>query len=135
MVILDTSALVAFLDAEDRWHGPIARALRPHAGALIIPVAVLAEIAHFIERDLGQATLAVFVGDLVIGAYELDCGSTDWPRVRELIDRYADARLGLADAAVVACAERRRSPVATLDLRHFGAIAQEGSITLLPIMP
>ncbi|MEZ4529959.1 MAG: PIN domain-containing protein [Thermomicrobiales bacterium] len=133
MVILDTSALVAFLDAEDRWNVPVTRALRSHAGTLVIPVAILSEVAHFIERDLGQHALRVFVDDIVTGSFSVDCGEQDWPRVLELVDRYADLELGLADAAVIACAERRKVPVATLDFRHFGAVAREGAIDLLPI--
>ena len=133
MVVLDTSVLVAFLDAEDQWNVPVTQALRPHAGALVIPVAILSEVAHFIERDLGQQALRVFVDDIVTGAYGIDCGQQDWPRILELVDRYADLGLGLADAAVIACAERRKAAVATLDFRHFGAVAREGRISILPL--
>ena len=61
----------------------------------------------------------------------LDCGADDFPRIGELLDRYADLRLGLADAAVVACAERRRSRVLTLDFRDFVPVAREGRIELV----
>ena len=130
LVVLDTSALVAFLDSNDRWNTAVTTALRAHAGSLIIPVAILAEISHFIERDLGQRALTVFIEDIESGAYELDCGLQDWARVLQLIARYDNLQLGLADAAVIACAERRRAPVVTLDYRHFGTVAGEGAVEL-----
>ena len=43
------------------------------------------------------------------------------------------ARLGLVDAAVIATAERlKANAIATLDLRHFGAVAIKGSPRLVP---
>lgn len=133
LVVLDTSALVAFLDLGDRWNTEVTAALRPHAGSLIIPAAILAEISSFIERDLGQPALQVFIRDIVAGAYDLDCGQQDWPRVLQLVERYADLHLGLADASVIACAERLNVDVVTLDFRHFGTVVGEGSIRILPL--
>jgi hypothetical protein len=51
-------------------------------------------------------------------------------RTHELMRRYADLPLGFADAAVIACAERHRGRVLTLDLRDCGMVAREGRITL-----
>lgn len=133
LVVLDTSALVAFLDSGDRWNAEVTAALRPHAGSLVVPAAILAEISFFIGRDLGQTALQVFVQDIVTGAYELDCGQQDWPRVRQLVERYADLPLGLADAAVIACAERLNVAVVTLDYRHFGTVAGEGTIRIVSL--
>jgi len=51
---------------------------------------------------------------------------------RNLARRYADLPLGYADAAVIACAERSRGLVLTLDMRDFGVVAREGTIQILP---
>jgi predicted nucleic acid-binding protein len=40
--------------------------------------------------------------------------------------------LGFSDAAVIACAERHGGQVLTLDHRHFGVVAQEGTIQVRP---
>lgn len=49
--------------------------------------------------------------------------AADWPRIGELVEKYADFPLGGTDASVVALAERLGTDVViTLDLRHFGAI-------------
>lgn len=133
LVVLDTSVLIAALDRGQRHHLAALAALRPFIGSYILPVAILAEVSHFIERDLGSLALTVFVRDIERGAYELDCGLADWKRIDHLVDRYADLPLGLADAAVIACAERKRAPVATLDYRRFGAVAREGTFELLQL--
>jgi hypothetical protein len=46
------------------------------------------------------------LADLEAGAYSLDCGDEDIPRIRSLASRYEDLPLGFAGAPVVACAER-----------------------------
>lgn len=48
------------------------------------------------------------------------------------MDRYSDFSLGLADATVIACAERLGGEVFTFDHRHFGTIAREGAVTTPP---
>jgi predicted nucleic acid-binding protein len=53
--------------------------------------------------------------------------------VNEIATRYRALRLGLVDAAVIAAAERlRATAIATLDLRHFGAVAIRGRPRLIP---
>ena len=49
-----------------------------------------------------------------------------------VVQRYEDLPLGFADASVICCAERNGGRVLTLDLRHFGVVAAEGRISLLP---
>jgi hypothetical protein len=47
--------------------------------------------------------------------------------------RYRSLRPGLVDAIVIATAERLKADaIATLDLRHFGAVSIKGSPRLLP---
>src|SRR5215204_222698 len=103
----------------------------PYLGILIVPVAVLVEVSYFIERDLGGRRLALFVQDLIDGVLALDCGERDWPRVQQLVIRYDNLPLGLADAAVIACGERTGGLIITLDLQHFGVVAGEGTFRIL----
>ncbi len=74
--------------------------------------------------------------DIESGAYAVeDLVSTDYRRVRELCDRYADADIGFVDAAVLAVAERLDEPkIATLDQRHFGTLRPRhvDALRLLP---
>ena len=98
----------------------------------VVPAATLGEVAYFIEARMTLFVLEAFLADLVARRYYLDAGDTDFTRIRHLVRRYADLRLGLVDAAVIACAERRGSPVLTLDRRHFDVVAREGTIVVLP---
>jgi predicted nucleic acid-binding protein len=132
LVTLDTSAVVALLDHRDKNHSAIIEVVKSSVGNLIIPVPVLSEIAHFVERDLGQATLVALLVDIKSGAFQIDCCDGDWTRVTELIQKYADFPLGLSDSIVIACAERHGGNVATFDQRHFGVVAREGTIQIVP---
>jgi predicted nucleic acid-binding protein len=132
LVTFDTSGLLAALDRRDINHDRVMAVNRDDGGPFIVPVSILSEVSYFIERWFGATSLRVFIDDLVIGRYALDCGENDLRRIRALVQRYEDFPLGLADAAVIACAERHGGKVLTLDLRHFGAVAREGTITILP---
>jgi predicted nucleic acid-binding protein len=131
LVTLDTSAIFAALNKRDVNHVAAAAALNSYSGQLVIPTPIMAEIAYFIEREFGTQTLDEFLGDIVDGAFILDCGYSDLSRIRQLVTRYADLPLGYADAAVIACAERRDRHVLSFDLRHFGVVGREGTFQLL----
>lgn len=98
----------------------------------IVPAAVLGEIGYLVTVRGTPTALDAFLRDLDEGAYVLDAGAVDIPRVRALVHRYADLPLGLVDAMVIACAERHGGAVATLDMRHFGVVAREGTIRIVP---
>lgn len=132
MITIDTSGIVAALNPADREHARVLRALAVERGPIVIPMSILSEITYMIESGLTQRVLDQFLSEIDGGLYTLDCGEEDLPRIRELIRRYADLPLGFADAAVIACAERRGGRVLTLDLRHFGVVAREGRIVLVP---
>jgi uncharacterized protein len=132
VITLDSSALLAILDRSDPDHGPIVEAISKEPGQLIVPCGILAEVGFLIERDLGQRALAVFIRDLDAERYRVDCGLSDFRRVGDLVTRYADLALGYSDATVIACAERHGGRVATLDHRHFGVVAREGTIQIVP---
>lgn len=120
------------MNRADRGHAAVRTTLEGEAGPLVVPAAILAEVGYMVEVDLGAAVLRKFVADVAAGFYELDCGEADMGRVGALLERYADLRLGMADACVVACAERRGGRVLTLDQRDFGPISREGTITIAP---
>lgn len=132
MITLDTSGLFALLNRRDHDHQRTKAALLQDAGPYLVPAGILAEAAYLIEHRLKLRVLDAFLSDLETGGYALECGERDIPRIRVLVSRYADLPLGFADAAVIACAERHGGRVLTLDARHFGVVAREGKLTLLP---
>ena len=132
MITLDTSGALAFVNRRDPEHRPVKRVLERDPGPLVLPCGVLAEITYLIGARLADRALDLFLRDIEEGAFTLDCGEGDLPRIRELITRYASLPLGFADACVIACAERSGGRVLTLDRRDFGVVAREGHITLEP---
>ena len=132
VITLDTSGALALFNRRDPDHEPARVALLEDSGPYLVPAGILAELAYMIEQRLGNAVLDAFLADLESGALTLECGEADFPRIRELVRRYADLPLGFADAAVIACAERHGGRVLTLDIRDFGIVSREGTITVLP---
>lgn len=134
MIIADTGAILALLDADDLHHATL-RALferSPHAWRL--PWAILPEVDYLAAKQLGIEVAESFLDDVASGAFAVEWGEpADLERARDLQRRYRSLRFGLVDAAVMAVAERRKaSAIATLDLRHFGAVALRGRPKLYP---
>lgn len=132
MITLDTSGAFAIVNRRDPAHRSVANVLENEPGPLLLPCGVLAEITYLIEARLTKRALDLFLGDIEAGAFTLDHGDGDMPRIRELVTRYASRPLGFADASVIACAERSGGRVLTLDRRDFGVVAREGTITMEP---
>lgn len=133
MLTMDTSALYALFNRRDDHHEIIERARDAATGPYFVPSGILAEIAYMTETYLRLDVLEDFLLDLEDQSYLLDCGTDDFPRIRQLVRRYQDLPLGFADAAVVACAERHGGGVLTTDHRDFAVVARgEGTIMVLP---
>lgn len=107
-------------------------ALREAGPPFVVPAATLAEIAYLVERRLSRRAMDAVLADLESGAFLLDCGDSDLPRVRELATRYEDLPLGTVDAAVIACAGRLSAPVMTLDRRDFDVVARDVPLAIRP---
>jgi predicted nucleic acid-binding protein len=97
---------------------------------------VLVEFDHFASRQRDRHAVRALLDDIERGAYEVeDLLASDYRRVRELLNVYADLRVGFVDAAVLAVTERLREPkLATLDHRHFSVMrpAHVDALELLP---
>ncbi|MBO0685863.1 MAG: PIN domain-containing protein [Candidatus Dormibacteraeota bacterium] len=124
MLIVDSGPLYAAADARDPNHNKCAELLRRARGPLLVPVLAVAEVAYLVGNRLGAKAelafgLALANGELVVGALD----PADLGRMTELVDQYLDLPLGLADASVVALAERLgATTIATLDHRHFSSV-------------
>ena len=135
-LILDTGPLYASLDRSDADHAACRALIESADEPLVIPAPVLVEVDYWIHRRLHAGALVALLADVEAGAYVVaDLMTTDYARVRELCDRYADGDIGFVDAAVLAIVERfNESKLATLDRRHFGILRprHRDSIELLP---
>lgn len=131
MITLDTSGVIALLNARDPDHEAARSALHQAGRPYLVPCGILSETAYLLETRMPLA-LDAFLADLESGAFSQDCGDDSLPRVRELVARYADLPLGYSDASVIACAERNGRLVLTFDRRDFGMVAREGTIEIRP---
>jgi uncharacterized protein len=131
LITLDTSGLFALANRRDPDHASARVALQAAGQPYLVPMAIVAEIAYLLEQRL-PGVVDPFLVDLETGAYTPDCGDGDMARIRDLVSRYSDLGLGIADAAVIACAERSGGLVLTFDTRDFGVVAREGRIALRP---
>ncbi len=135
-LILDTGPLYASLDRSDADHAACRRLIETADEPLIVPAPVLVEVDYWIHARLHTGVLIALLDDIVSGAYQVEgLLGEDYPRIRELCDRYADADVGFVDAAVLAIVERFNEPrLATLDHRHFGLLRPRHveALTLIP---
>jgi predicted nucleic acid-binding protein len=124
VIILDTGPLYAYVDHDDRHHVTSLELILRHPGPLVVPVLCIAEATYFIGKRLDAMAEVRFLGDVAAGVFRIEpVHPADWLRIADLVARYRDLRLGTADAAVVACAERLGiSRVATIDVKHFSAV-------------
>jgi hypothetical protein len=97
-----------------------------------VPAPVLVELDHFVPASAFRA----FLADVRRSAFVVEpLDSSDYDRVGELLETYADLRLGFVDAAVLVVAERLgEGRVASLDHRHLGVVRLRGgrALELLP---
>lgn len=104
--MLDTGPVLALLDADDPDHERCARLIEGTRETLVVPAATLVEIDYWCRKLLGIAVWRAFVDDVADGAYRLvDLDGAGYRRASELEEQYADLRLGLVDAAVIATCE------------------------------
>ncbi len=134
MIVVDTGVVVALVDADDRWH-PAARTLfEADPAGWVLPWAILPEVDYLLGAHVGRKAQAAFHDDLAKGAFLVEWGRhEDLIRARDLHRKYARLHLGLVDGVVAATAERLGArAIATLDVRHFGALVLRGRPRLLP---
>lgn len=132
MITLDTSAILAALNRLDPDHKRVRSALLGDPGPYLVPAGILAEATYLIERRLGLEVLTAFLADLERNEFTLECGRDDFARIGKLVRRYANLRLGAADASVIACGEGNGGAILTLDVRDFGIVAKEAKIRIFP---
>ena len=123
MIVVDTSAILAYMNAADRHHASVSAWLDPEDEELATTPLILAEADHLAGARGGPAAQGALRADLAAGAYLVDW----WPgaiiATVNVAEQYADTGLGLADASLVALAERLGTiSIATLDERHFRAV-------------
>lgn len=135
-LICDTSGAYALYDADDAQHEAIAALVKGEPGPLFLPVILLAEIDYLLNRRLGHHAAFEFIEAVEQGDFtRVALSATDFVRCREVVAQYRALEIGLADASIVAAAERLNvARILTQDHRHFRALTPRGlsHFVLLP---
>ena len=137
MIVLDTGGLYAALDANESLHGRAVAALVGARPPRLLSPFVLAELDYLIGQRVGHEAQLALLDEVTRGAYRLEAFSDDdLGQARRIMERYADLRVGLADASVVVLAQRHRTlDLLSTDERHFRALKGHGgkAFRLLPL--
>jgi uncharacterized protein len=134
MIVADTGAVLALLDADEGHHGVVRELYEDNPDAWVLPWAVLPEVDYLVSTHLGSKAQEAFLDDLASGVFAIEWGrEADLERAKQIHARHRALKLGLVDAAVIATAERLKAEaIVTLDVRHFGAVSIKGNPRLLP---
>ena len=134
MIVADTGAVLALLDADEEHHRALRALFETSPHRWILPWAILPEVDYLLGTQLGPRAEEMFLADLADGRFVVEWGrDEDVADANRICAKYRSLRLGLVDAVVIAVAERLEAEaIATLDLRHFGAVTIRGAPKLLP---
>jgi uncharacterized protein len=136
MLIVDAGPLYAAAATRDRNHRRSIELLSSAPRPLVVPALVVTEVAYLLGDRIGPHAQVAFARSLERGELLVEpVLDSDWPRIAELTEQYADLPLGIVDASVVALAERRDlDTIATLDHRHFATVkpSHVAAFTLVP---
>jgi predicted nucleic acid-binding protein len=133
VIVADTGAMLALLDRSDAHHRALRDVYEADPDGWVLPWAVLPEIDYLVGKDLGERARRLWSTDLAGGAFAVEWGtSRDLAAAHALEERYPSLALGLVDALVMTTAERIHADIATIDLRHFGAVTLAHAPRLYP---
>jgi predicted nucleic acid-binding protein len=137
VIVIDTSVIVAYMNATDDHHEAVAAWLEDADDDLATTPLIVAEVDHLVAARGTRAALSALRADLAAGAYLVEWWQSAIASAVRIAERYADNGLALADASLVALAERLDTvDIATLDERHFRAVhplAAGKAFRLLPM--
>jgi predicted nucleic acid-binding protein len=134
LILIDAGPLIALVDAADQHHAKCVAALKSLREPLATIWPPLVE-AMYLLSDLPAAQDAIWEM-LERGAIALlPLDANDFPRIRELMRKYANRRMDLADAALLRVAEREGlRKIFILNRRDFSVYRLHNRIrpTLIP---
>jgi len=133
-VLVDAGPLIALIEPTDRHHDRSIAALKTLTDPLLTVWPAFTEAMYLLagsDRSQGALWAMVETGGLDFA----DLSADDAGPMRELMERYRDQPMDLADAALVRVAERDGlHTIFTLDRRHFETyrIRKRTRLTIVP---
>jgi hypothetical protein len=134
--VVDTSALLMLFDSDEPRHQDASGFFADVQGPLVVSPYVIAEIDYLVGTRFGTAAEISVLRELASGAWDLAAmDHEDLTVATDVVERYGDQSVGIADASLVALAARHGTDrIATSDHRHFSVLRTlDGRpFTLLP---
>lgn len=136
MIVVDTSALLAFYNPNDVYHQAVVKVISNTNEELVTNQFVLAELKYLLSTRFGLRQELEVMTDLVSGAYLID--SLTKEELNEsitVIHKYQKLNIGLTDASLLVLSEKYSTrKILTLDRRHFRSLrtSKNKALTLLP---
>ena len=124
--LIDTGALLALLDRDDKWHAACAAAFDQARLPLGTTGAALAEFFHLLgqnKRDHDAAWQLLRSGAITVIALD----DADLPELQSLMQRYRDRPMDFADATLVhAGSKLKLADILTIDHDDFETYRMRG---------
>lgn len=134
--LVDTSALIAFYDRRSADHAAVLRAFQSTPAPLIVSPLVLAEFDCLVARYAGEK-VAMAAAREIAGSMQIeDFHAPELAAAADVMEQYANLKLGLTDASIVVLADRSRTEqILTLDRRHFTTVRPLSGAGAFSIVP
>ena len=131
-IIADTGGVLVLMDRHHPKHQAAVEGLDER---LVVPSMILPEIDYLSNR-LPWGAMNLFMNSLLAREFDYyELNLNDLQRAHEIMNQYADAKVGLVDAAVVAVAEALKiNRILTIDQRHFSMFKPKG-LEFLELVP
>ncbi|MCU0281499.1 MAG: PIN domain-containing protein [Acidimicrobiia bacterium] len=123
-MVADTSGLLALFNRREPAHAAVAAFVGSADEVLVVSPYVLAELDYLLATRAGSEAELAVLRELSGGAFALaSLEAEDVMQAVEVIERYADLGIGIADASLVVLAARFGTrTILTLDRRHFAVL-------------
>jgi uncharacterized protein len=134
--LIDTSFLLASAVSTDANHAIANRAIQQINETIVLPVPVLPELFYMVSVRVGYRAAVQTFHYTETAGFQIEVISLpDRIRMREIMDKYADAQLDFVDTALMALSERLKiTRVYTFDRRDF-SIFRPNHTTHLELLP
>ena len=118
-VIIDSGPLVAIFNKDDSYHKQAIVFFKNFNGKLFTNLSVITEVFYLLDYSVrDQLNFIKWIKDGAVTI--IDLIQHDYERLVELIDKYSDLPIDLADASLISISERLKIyDVATIDSEFY----------------
>ena len=123
MIIADSGFWIALADRKDKHHSLATETLKILSEKLVTTVPVMTEVCHILLKHRGVQAQLAFMKSYQKGAFSVfQIGEEHKQHLVELMEKYADLPMDLADASLVILAENLgHGKILSTDKRDFHA--------------